>query len=151
MARVKLDLPDSFPFSTTLEIGIGHINYGGHLGNDSALTLVHEARLRFLKSLGFGELDIGGRGLILTDAVVVYKAEAFWGETLVAEVAAEDFNKYGCDLLYRFRKQADGRDVLHAKTGVLFFDYAARRPASVPAIFTEALGLKLGYKASTSD
>lgn len=142
MARIKLDLPSAFPFSTPIEVGIGHINYGGHLGNDSALTLVHEARLRFLKSLGFTELDIGGRGIILADAVVVFKAEAFWGETLIAEVASADFNKYGCDLFYRFRKQADDKEVLHAKTGVLFFDYTTRKPASVPAPFLSALGMQ---------
>ncbi|QDQ28566.1 thioesterase [Chitinimonas arctica] len=142
MARVKLVLPDHFPFSCPIEIGIGHINYGGHLGNDSALTLIHEARLRFLKSLGLTELDIGGRGLILSDAVVLYKAEAFWGEILVAEVAVEDFNKYGCDLLYRFRRQTDGGDVLHAKTGMVFFDYTTKKPARVPVEFINKLGMQ---------
>ncbi|PHV11825.1 thioesterase family protein [Chitinimonas sp. BJB300] len=142
MARVKLELPDSFPFRTELSVGIGHINYGGHLGNDSALTLVHEVRLRFLQSLGLTELDIGGLGMILTDAVLIFKSEVFWGETLVAEVASTEFNKYGCDLFYRFRKQADNRDALHAKTGILFFDYTIRKPASVPVEFLSALGMQ---------
>ncbi|MDN3575164.1 thioesterase family protein [Chitinimonas viridis] len=140
MARVKLDLPEHFPYSTLIEIGIGHINYGGHLGNDSALTLAHEARLRFLRSLGFSELDIAGYGLIQTDAVLVYKNQAFWGETLVAEVTADEFSKYGCDLYYRFRQQSDGREVLHAKTGVVFFDYQNKKLAAVPAEFLNALG-----------
>lgn len=140
MARVKLDLPEHFPYSTLIEIGIGHINYGGHLGNDSALTLAHEARLRFLRSLGFSELDIAGYGLIQTDAVLVYKNQAFWGETLVAEVTADEFSKYGCDLYYRFRQQSDSREVLHAKTGVVFFDYQNKKLAAVPAEFLNALG-----------
>ncbi|GAB3250791.1 acyl-CoA thioesterase [Chitinimonas naiadis] len=139
MARVKLELPAHFPYSTAIEIGIGQINYGGHLGNDSALTLVHEARLRFLRSMGLTELDIGGLGLIQSDAVVVYKSQAFWGETLQAEVAAADFNKYGCDLYYRFRQQTSGRDVLHAKTGMVFFDYGSNKPAAIPAVFLDAL------------
>lgn len=139
MARVKLELPEHFPFVTPIEIGIGQINYGGHLGNDSALTLIHEARLRFLRAAGLTELDIGGLGLIQCDAVIVYKSQAFWGETLLAEVAAADFNKYGCDLFYRFRQQSSGRDVLHAKTGMVFFDYGSNKPASVPAAFQDAL------------
>ncbi|MFC4157875.1 acyl-CoA thioesterase [Chitinimonas lacunae] len=140
MARVKLDLPQSFAFSTPIEIGIGLINYGGHLGNDSALTLVHEARLRFLASFGFNELDIEGRGLIQADAVLVYKAQVHWGDVLIAEVTVDDFNKYGCDFYYRFRQRDTGRDVLHAKTGLVFFDYAARRTVSVPPSFIVAMG-----------
>ena len=57
MARIKLELPDKFPFSTTLYIRIGDINYGGHLGNDSVLAMIHEARLRFLKKHGFTRYD----------------------------------------------------------------------------------------------
>ncbi len=98
MARVKFELPDYFPFRTELSVGIGHVNYAGHLGNDSALTLVHKARQRFLQSLDLTELDISGLGMIFTDAVLIFKSEVFWGETLVAEVASTEFNKYGCDL-----------------------------------------------------
>lgn len=140
MARVKLDLPQAFPFSTTIEVGIGLINYGGHLGNDSALTLVHEARLRFLDAHGFTELDIEGRGLIQADAVLVYKAEAHWRDLLIADVAVDDFTRCGCDFYYRFRHRDSGRDVLHAKTGLVFFDYAARKPVSVPPSFIAAMG-----------
>ncbi|WP_269532201.1 thioesterase family protein [Chitinimonas sp. BJYL2] len=139
MARVKLDLPERFAFVTTLDVGIGHINYGGHLGNDSALTLIHEARMRYLKSLGFTELDIGGLGLILCDAVIVYKSQAFWGEQLRAEVTAADFNKYGCDLFYRLSQASDDREVLRAKTGVVFFDYQQQKPAAVPVVFLDAM------------
>ncbi len=140
MARVQLDLPEKFHFLTQINIGIGEINYGGHLGNDAALTLVHEARMRFIHSLGFTELDVAGRGTILTDAVLVFKAEAFWGDSLDAAVAVDDFNKYGCDFYYRLTRKSDGRDILHAKTGMLFFDYKARKPVSVPPEFRAALG-----------
>lgn len=139
MARVKLDLPQRFAFSTEIAINIGHINYGGHLGNDSALTLLHETRLHYLKSLGYTELDIGGLGLIQTDAVLVYKAEAFWGDRILAEVVADDFNKYGFDFVYRLKRLADQQDILHAKTGMLMFNYDTRKPASVPADFLAAL------------
>ena len=143
MARIKLDLPEHFVFSTEIRLGIGSINYGGHMGNDAALTLLHEARIRFLHSLGFTELDIAGRGLIQTDAALVYKAEAFWGDVLVVELALADFNKYGCDFCYRVRRPSDGRDILHAKTGMLFFNYDTRKPASIPQAFATALHLEI--------
>lgn len=142
MPRVKLDLPEQFTYSTEIAIGIGHINYGGHLGNDSALTLLHETRLRFLKSHALTELDIEGLGLIQTDAVLVYKAEAFWDERLTAELAVQDIGKYGFDFFYRLRRQSDGQDVLHAKTGMVFFNYDTRKPASIPASFLARLGME---------
>ncbi|MDK2126098.1 acyl-CoA thioesterase [Parachitinimonas caeni] len=132
-------MPDSYPFRTEMEIQIGLINYGGHLGNDSALTLVHEARMRFLRALGFSELDIAGKGIILADAALVFKAEAFWGEKLSVGVAAIDFNKYGCDLYYCFESLERQREVLHAKTGLVFFDYTVRKPVGVPPEFSAAL------------
>jgi 4-hydroxybenzoyl-CoA thioesterase len=142
MARIRLDLPDQYDFTTEISIGIGLINYGGHLGNDAALTLLHEARIRFIASLGFTELDIAGKGLIQTDAVLVYKAEAFWGDVLQADLALADFNKYGFDVLYRLRRVSDQQDILHAKTGLLFFNYEARKPSRIPAEFLEALGME---------
>jgi 4-hydroxybenzoyl-CoA thioesterase len=142
MARIELTLPPNFTYGTSIDVGIGHINYGGHLGNDSALTVLHEARLRYLKSLGFTELDIAGRGLILTDVAVVFKSEAFWGDTLCIDIATDDFNKYGFDLYYRARCASDGRDVLHAKTGVIFFNYESRKPASIPSAFLSALRME---------
>lgn len=65
MARLTLELPEHFAFYTEITVSIRDINYGGHLGNDAVLGLAHEARLRYLKSLGFSELDIGGLGLTM--------------------------------------------------------------------------------------
>jgi len=48
MARSRIDLPDSFPFGIDIPVRITDINYGGHLGNDAVLGLVHEARIAFL-------------------------------------------------------------------------------------------------------
>jgi acyl-CoA thioesterase FadM len=71
-----------FPFSTELRVRITDVNYGGHMGNDSLLGLLHEARVQFLAHYGLSELDIGGLwGIIMADSVIVYKSEAFPGET----------------------------------------------------------------------
>ena len=62
MPRIKIELPDAFPFSTDIPIYIGHINYGHHLDNAQLMSLVSEARVRFFKFLGYTELDVeGGR------------------------------------------------------------------------------------------
>jgi acyl-CoA thioesterase FadM len=137
MARVKLDLPEEFVFSTEIPLRVNDINYGGHLGHDSILTLTHEARIRLLREYGFTEMDIDGPGLIVSDAVIVYKSEAFYGETMKIEVAASDFSQYGCDFLYKVSEKETGREVARAKTGIVFFDYKERKVALVPGKFKE--------------
>jgi acyl-CoA thioester hydrolase len=135
MARVKLDLPEKFEFSTEILVRISDINYGGHLGHDSVLSLTHEARVRLLGKYGFTEMDIDGSGLIISDVVIVYKSEAFYGEILKIEIAICDFSKYGCDFVYKITEKETGREVARAKTGIVFFDYKERRVASVPENF----------------
>jgi acyl-CoA thioester hydrolase len=135
MARIKLDLPEKFDFSTEIAVRISDINYGGHLGHDSVLSLTHEARLRLLRKYDFTEIDIEGSGLIISDVAIVYKSEAFYGETLKIEVATSDFSKYGCDFIYKITEKVTGREIARAKTGIVFFDYENRKVAPVPEKF----------------
>ena len=135
MARIKIELPDRFAFSTEVPIHIGLINYGHHLDNAALLSLASEARVRFFKSLGYTELDVDGVGIVVADAAVQYKSEAFHGEVLVFEMAPDDFNKYGCDLVWRATDKASGREVARGKTGIIFYDYQQRKATPVPAGF----------------
>lgn len=135
MARITLDLPTDFLFNTDLEVRITDVNYAGHMGNHVLLGLLHEARFRFMAHHGLRELDIDGLGLIITDSVIVYKSEAFPGEILNVAVALMDFNKYGCDFVYRVTGKTGGREVARAKTGVVFFDYQKRAVEKIPQAF----------------
>jgi acyl-CoA thioester hydrolase len=132
MARIKLTPPESFPFRCTITIRITDLNYGGHVGNDTLLSLVHEARMRYLHSMGYTEMNLGGAGLIMSDAAIEFKAELFWGEDLQAEVGPQELSRVGFDLFYRLSK-ADGTLVALVKTGMICFDYAARKVVSIPA------------------
>ncbi|AXS79961.1 thioesterase family protein [Dechloromonas sp. HYN0024] len=135
MPRIKIDLPESFSFSTEIPIYIGHINYGNHLDNAQLISLVSEARVRYFKSLGYTELNVEGVGIVVADVAAQYRSEAFHGETLVIEMAANDFNKYGCDLVWRLSDKASGREVARGKHGIMFFDYSVRKATSVPGAF----------------
>ena len=53
MARIKIAVPPQFTFSTQIPVRITDINYGGHLGNDALLALLHEARVQFLRRYGY--------------------------------------------------------------------------------------------------
>lgn len=144
MPRVQIEKPERFVFSTELPLYISHINYGGHLDNALLLTLVSEARVRFFKSLGYTELNVEGVGLIMADAAVQYRSEAFHGETMVVELAPLDLHGKGFDLVFRMSDRATGREVAVGKSGMLFFDYAQRKVQAVPAAFLEKITALLG-------
>lgn len=135
MARIKIEMPDHFIFSTELPIRISDINYGGHLSNDRILSLVHEARVQFLKSYQYSELDVEGRGLIMTDSATIYKAEGFHGDRLQVDIAVNEFNKYGCDFFYLLSNKDSAVEIAHVKTGFVFFDYDERKVVRVPEGF----------------
>jgi acyl-CoA thioester hydrolase len=135
MPRIKLDLPKNFHFTTEIPIRISDINYGGHLGNDSVLSILHEARIRFLMEHGYSEFNVEGAGIIMSDSVVLYKSQAFYGESLRIQIAVKDFSNFGCDFYYLMRERESGREVVQAKTGIAFFNYEERKLALVPDLF----------------
>jgi 4-hydroxybenzoyl-CoA thioesterase len=139
VARVEIEAPRSFPFETEIPIRISDVNYGGHLGNDAVLSIAHEARVRFLASLGFSELDVDGVGILMVDAAVVYRAEGRHGQTLRVRVGAADVRSRGLDLVYVMTDSATGQEIARAKTGIVFFDYGARRVVATPPRFREAI------------
>ena len=140
MARIKLELPETFPFSTEIAVRITDLNFGGHLGNADTLVLIHEARVSFLNSFGYSEIDIEGYGTIMLDAVIQFKSQAFAGDVLIAEVAASDFSRIGCDIFYRLTNKETGAVVAVAKTGVAVFDYENQKRVSPPEAFVKKLG-----------
>ena len=137
MARIKLQLPDTFQFQTSIKVRVSDINYGNHLGNDKVLALAHEARVRYLNHFGFTEFDVDGVGIIMTDAAIMYFAESFLGEELDIHVTTSDFAKFGCDFLYKFENKLTQKEIARVKTGIVFFDYAARKMAHTPQKFID--------------
>jgi len=132
MPRVKVSLPASFGFAVEIPVRITDLNYGAHLGNDALLSLLHEARVQLLASLGTAEFDPVTRlGFILVDVAIEYKAEAFHGDVLTIALAANDLTKYGFDVVYHVQNQA-GKEVARAKTGMLCFDYTTRKLRPLP-------------------
>ncbi len=143
MARVKVSLPASFSFAVALPVRITDLNYGAHLGNDALLSLLHEARVQFLAHLGTAEFDPATKlGFIMADVAIEYKGEAFYGDVLTIRMAADDLHKYGFDLVYLVENQG-GREVARAKTGMLCFDYNARKLRALPPELAARVGVKL--------
>lgn len=141
MERIKLKLPATFQFSTIITIRITDLNYGGHVGNDTFLSLIHEARQQFLLSHGYAEMNIAGVSLIMSDVAIEYKQELNYGDAVKISVAATGFDKYGFDLFYKLEIIKDDTVTLagKAKTGMVCYDYAEKKLAMVPDRVKEKL------------
>jgi len=130
MARIKIELPNHFQFSTKIPIRITDLNYGGHVGNDTILTLIHEARVQFLKNYDYEELNFEGVSLIMSDAAIEFKAELFYGDVINALVAVNNFSRAGFDVFYKLMK--DEKIIALAKTGMICYNYEAKKVVTVP-------------------
>ena len=130
MARIRIELPAVFKFSASIPIRITDLNYGGHVGNDTILSIIHEARAQFLKSLGYSEKDFGGTGLIMADVVINFKSELFYGDVVNAAVSVVNISRASFDMVYLLKK---GEIVAaEAKTGMVCFDYNMKKVVAMP-------------------
>jgi acyl-CoA thioesterase FadM len=137
--RVKLEMPPQVHFTTQLTVRITDLNYGGHVGNEMFLVYAQQTRVEWLKKWGYGELTLAGKGIIMTDAMVQYQAEAHAGEVLNIELAVNNRSLVGFDLYYQISNLSTGKAIARIKTGILCFDYESRKIAPIPAEVTEKL------------
>jgi acyl-CoA thioester hydrolase len=142
MSRIKIELPSDFIFTVEIPVRITDLNYGSHVGNDTILSIIHEARMQWLMKIGYNsELAIDGVGLIMVDAGIEFKNELYYGETIIASVAVGGISKVGFDLYYKLEKGSNKEMslVATAKTGMLCFDYQKRKISPVPETFRTKL------------
>ncbi len=134
MNRIKIELPEHFAFATTIAIRVTDLNYGGHVGNDSFLSLIQEARQQFLLSHGYKELSIAGVGLIMADVAIEFRKELNHRDEVRISVAAAGFDKLGFDLFYKM-ELINGEETMlagKAKTGMMCYDYSLKKKVAVP-------------------
>jgi len=134
MARVKVALPEIFSFSCSIPVRITDLNYGGHVGNDAILSIIHEARMQFLHQHKYSEIDFAGTGMIMADVMIEFKNELFYGETVHASVTVGEISKIGFELYYKLEKKtSDGtKAIAFAKTGMICYDYTKKKIANMP-------------------
>jgi acyl-CoA thioesterase FadM len=136
MARLKLHFPeDQYYYSTPLTVRVTDINAANHLGNDSMISMISEARARFLFEFGLPEIERDGTGIIVTDLATTYRAEAHARDQLLFEVGVMDFNKYGGDITFRITRPRDQTLIAMAKSGFVFFNYKTSQVVAMPDDF----------------
>ena len=133
MPRLSLEFPeDQYYYFTQLTVRVTDINAARHLGNDSMISMISEARARFFHEFGISETRDGHTGIIVTDLATTYRAEAYARDRLLFEVGVMDFNKYGGDITFRITRPSDNTLVAMAKSGFVFFNFDTRKVLPMP-------------------
>lgn len=139
MARVRIRTEGKKQLgSVSVPLRITDLNYGNHVGNDSIVSLIHQARVLWLATLGFTEFDVDGASLIQADLEVSYKQELFYPDMLAVDLFAGDISSAGFEILYHLKNNA-GETIALAKTGIVFFDYESRSVMAMPEAFRQIL------------
>lgn len=142
MARIKLEIPAINIDTIIIPVRITDINYGNHLGNDSLVSIIHEARVQWLQKHNYSELNVAGAGLIMGDLAVEYLGEAFYGDTLSINIAAGEITKVSFELYYCIQTMRKDKNIFvaKAKTGMICYDYTNKKLMPVPEEVKKILG-----------
>ncbi len=134
MPRVTLAEKPSYEHSHSMLIRATDINYGGHLGNETLLGLVHEARAHFLKAVNFITI-IGGKQTV--GLVANYKAEGFAHEEVTVESQIDELGQKSFRLFHRIQR---GEQVIAlVEMGMVAYSYSKRTPVHLPTEFLNGL------------
>lgn len=141
MSRFIPDFPGAFVFSANITIRITDINYGGHVGNDTILSIIHDARVQYLHHLALTELDFAGTGLIMKQVAIDFKNELFYGDALRVFVTAGKFSAVAFSLFYKLEiiRNGEASTAAVAVTNMVCFDYQKRKITALPEGMQEKL------------
>jgi acyl-CoA thioesterase FadM len=137
MSKIKIDLPTTFSHSFIIPVRITDLNYGSHVGNDAMVSIIHEARMQYLQSYQFSELNIGGAGLIMRDLVIEFKKEIFYPAFIEVHVAIANPTNASFDIFYKLSilNSVPVADVAYAKTRMVAYDYTNKKVVALPENF----------------
>jgi acyl-CoA thioesterase FadM len=141
MSKLKTDLPKTFSHSYIIPVRITDLNYGNHVGNDSLVSIIHEARMQFLQDHNFTELNIGGAGLIMRDLEIEFKKEIFYPSLISVNVAIANITNASFDIYYKLiiDQSQPVIDVAYARSGMVAYDYSNKKVVSIPENFRSVI------------
>jgi len=144
MARVKIVIPDNKIGSFAIPVRITDINYGNHVGNDSFVSILHEARVKWLNQYNLTELNIDGVGLIMSDLEIEFKKESFYGDIIEVQLSVGEISRVGFELYYQLNtKRNEGSVILAiAKTGMVCYNYLNKKMSAIPDVLKNLLAQK---------
>lgn len=150
MAAIMSELEQQF--ETNIDVLVNHLNYGNHLGYDSLLSILQEARLRWLKIINpaFSESKIEKTtGWLIRKLNVSYQAEALHGDSLLVKLNSQNISRTKFDFNYVVTNRTQKNIVSYATTTQVCYDFNSSRVARIPSSLIPSLkSILLGLRPS---
>ncbi len=139
MARIKLKPLDKYEYEYNRTLQVKDINYGGHLSNDSVVTILHEARIDLLNKLGVNELDLGDKAtsIIMADLIVNYTGEGFLLDQVKVLSHIDDLSAVSFRIYHKIIK--GDKSLALAEVGILSYNYKDKQIVEIPEVFLKKI------------
>ncbi|HOJ64326.1 MAG TPA: thioesterase family protein [Spirochaetota bacterium] len=142
MPKIKLKECENYEYQYSTRINIRDINYGGHLGNDSLVGILHEARIDLLNKMGFSELDLGDgkTGIIMSDLAVKFIKEGFLLDEIIVYSHIDEISNASFRIFHKIVRVKDNALLALAETGIVCFNYKEKAISDIPEAFLQKIG-----------
>ena len=126
-----------YPFSIDLDVRVGDLNYGNHVGHQHYFLYFQEARMGYLRQVGYSETDIEGLRMVVAEASCRYKRELLLGDKLrvhcrISEIKTKAF-------IFDYAITRDGTLCATGSTTNLCLDPVRKKVATLPEAFSRAV------------
>jgi acyl-CoA thioester hydrolase len=131
------DLTGRFAHELEIVVRFADTDAMRHVNNAKYLTYCEVARIRYWTDVtgeGFAPGDEGEESLILADARITYRAQAFYGETIWVQTRATRIGRSSFTLEHRLTAGLPGdepRLVAVSESVLVRYDYATRLPMAL--------------------
>lgn len=128
-----------FVFETVMRVRNTEIDVGQYLTLESLITLLAEARARFLYSKGINEINSEYQGLIVNDLQLNVISRVRAREALLFEVGIEQIAEKSGKMAIKVTRMYDGSLVAKARKGFIQYDYRSNKAISFNSDVKKAL------------
>ncbi len=119
-----------FVFETVMRVRNTEIDVGQYLTLESLITLLSEARVRFLYSKGINEINSEYQGLIVSNLQLNVISRVRAREALLFEVGVEQISQKSGKMAIKVTRMYDGSLVAKARKGFIQYDYRSNKAIS---------------------
>jgi acyl-CoA thioester hydrolase len=147
------DLPGDFAHRYHVEVRLSDTDAMGHVNNARYLTYVEIARVRYYEEVVGQPLPLGyhgaEEGMILAEATMTYRAQAYFGETLAVETRVDRIGNTSFVMSHRITapesRFGPARLVATSVGALVSYDYGDDRPIPVPDDWRAAIAAYEGW------
>lgn len=131
------DLPGLFRHRVTIDVRFADTDAMGHVNNAVYLTYCEMARIRYWTDVTGEPVAArhdGAESLILAEARITYRAQAFHTDRVTVETRASQIGRTSFTLEHRLTARAEGgpaRLIAVSGSVLVRYDYATERPAPI--------------------